>query len=166
MSASASRILAAAMLLAGLVTTGCPSAYDRAYDSETQRLEAEQQQRDEQERAAHAEASKYAAVVYFDTGSAVIKEAGYRELGWFAEKMQPFPQVSILIQGFADATGGDALNQKLSEQRAEAVAKHLSTLGIASPRLIVQGFASEFPAAPNETSKGRLDNRRVEVTVR
>jgi outer membrane protein OmpA-like peptidoglycan-associated protein len=105
-------------------------------------------------------------VVYFDTGSAVIKEAGYRELGWFAEKMQPFPQVSILIQGFADATGGDALNQKLSEQRAEAVAKHLSTLGIASPRLVVQGFASEFPAAPNETSKGRLDNRRVEVTVR
>lgn len=149
-----------------LLLLACPSAYQRTYDAETQKLEAQRQALEEQERAAHAEASRYAAVVYFDSGQAVLHEDARRELRWFVDKMRPYPEAVILVQGFADATGGDALNQRLSGERAEAVASYLAEQGIARSRLAVQGFGSDYEAAPNASAEGRRSNRRVEVTVR
>ncbi|UCE85036.1 MAG: OmpA family protein [Deltaproteobacteria bacterium] len=144
---------------------GCASAYERTYEQETQRLERQRQAREQREAMAHAEASRYAAVVYFEVGSAVIHEDGHRELRWFAEKLEPYPQAVILVQGFADATGGDGLNQELSEERASNVADVLVTQGIAASRLRVSGFASDYAAESNDTRAGRSRNRRVEVTV-
>lgn len=158
--------LAGLALLLGALATGCPSTYDRAYEEETQRLEGQERARQEERRAAVEEASRYAAVVYFEVGSAVIKEEGYRELSWFADKVRDVPEAVIQVQGFADSTGGDATNQRLSEQRAQAVARYLENQGIRPSRLVVQGFASEFAAQPNTTAAGRVNNRRVEVTVR
>jgi OOP family OmpA-OmpF porin len=80
--------------------------------------------------------------------------------------MRPYPQVLIQVQGFADSTGPDALNQNLSEERARAVARYLASEGIDNSRIVVQGFASGFAAGSNETAQGRRNNRRVEVTVR
>jgi outer membrane protein OmpA-like peptidoglycan-associated protein len=157
------RIALFAVLLSAI---GCASAYDSTYEQETQALEQQEQARQAEERAAHAEASKYAAVVYFDVGAAVIKEDGYRELRWFVEQMRPYPQAIIQVQGFADSTGGDSLNQKLSEERSANVARYLASEGIEPSRIVVQGFASEFAAKPNVTAEGRRSNRRVEVTVR
>ena len=155
-----------ALMVMFLFAFGCVSSYDKAYEEETQRLEQEEQARRAQEEAAHAEARRYAAVVYFDVGSAVIKEDGYRELRWFVQQMQPYPQAIIQVQGFADSTGGDSLNQRLSEERAASVARYLSSEGIDPSRIVTQGFASEFAAKPNVTAEGRQRNRRVEVTVR
>ncbi len=158
------------LLAAALVLGGCASAYDQAYEQETQRLEAEEQSRLGAERAQmdaeHSEASPYAAVVYFEVGSAVIKEDGYRELTWFSEQIRACPHCSILVQGFADSTGPDSTNQSLSEDRALAVTRFLQGQGIDGSRMTTSGFASEFPAASNQTGQGRRNNRRVEVTVR
>ena len=161
------RALAAIVLgMAVLIGQGCPSAYQRTYDAETRKLEAQQRAAHEQAQAEHAEASRYAAVVYFDVGSATIRPEGQRELRWFVEKMQPYPQAVILVQGFADTTGSEAGNQALSQQRAEAVAIYLSSQGIDRARLVVQGFGTESPVASNVTAQNRSRNRRVEVTVR
>jgi len=157
------RITLFAVLLCAI---GCASAYDRTYEQETQRLEQGEQAYQAQEEAAHAEARRYAAVVYFEVNSAVIKEDGYRELSWFVQQMQPHPQAIIQIQGFADSTGTETLNQALSEQRADSVARYLSSEGIDPSRIRLQGFASEFAAKPNVTAEGRQRNRRVEVTGR
>jgi outer membrane protein OmpA-like peptidoglycan-associated protein len=159
---------AATVLLAGttLLLQACPSAYQRTYNQETQRLEAQQRVQDEQAAAAHAEASRYAAVVYFAVGSAVVGTDGQRELRWFVGKMQPYPQAMILVQGFADTTGSEATNQGLSEERARAIAAYLSQQGIAPSRLVVQGYGTTSAAASNVTVKGRARNRRVEVTVK
>ncbi len=157
------RIAVFAVLLCAI---GCASAYDSAYEQETQRLEQEEQARQAEAAAALAEARRYAAVVYFDVNSAVIKEEGYRELLWFVRQMQPHPEVTIQVQGFADSTGTESLNQALSEQRTESVARYLSSEGIEPARIRTQGFASEFAAKPNVTAEGRQRNRRVEVTVR
>jgi outer membrane protein OmpA-like peptidoglycan-associated protein len=156
-----------ALLAASLVLLlGCASAYQRTYDSEMQELETHQQAVDAQEKAAHAEAQHYAAVIYFDSGSAKVPEDGERELRWFVDKMQPYPDAVVLVQGFADATGGDALNQHLSRDRADAVASYLAAQGIEARRLQVTGFGSDYEAAPNVSAKGRRSNRRVEVTVK
>ncbi len=149
-----------------LLLLGCASAYQRTYDAETQKLESHQRAVDAQEKAAHAEAQRYAAVIYFDSGSAKVPEDGERELRWFVDKLQPYPQAVVLVQGFADATGGDSLNQHLSRDRADAVANYLAAQGIAGRRLEVKGFGSDYEAAPNASAKGRRSNRRVEVTVK
>lgn len=149
-----------------LLALGCASAYDQTYQSEMDRLEGAQRARDAAERTAHEEARHYAAVVYFDVGSAVIKEEGFRELEWFVSQTRPYPKAIIEVRGFADATGGDAVNQKLSHERAENVARYLASRGIDESQIAPVGFASEFPAASNETPTGRKSNRRVEVTVR
>jgi outer membrane protein OmpA-like peptidoglycan-associated protein len=156
--------IAAVALLGALL--GCASAYQRTYDAEMQKLEEHQQVQDARDKAAHAEASRYAAVIYFDSGSSELQDDGERELRWFVEKMQPYPEARILVQGFADATGGDALNEDLSRDRANAVAGYLALHGIEGRRLEVSGFGADFEAAPNVTAKGRKSNRRVEVTVK
>ncbi|MCP5057854.1 MAG: OmpA family protein [bacterium] len=157
---------------------GCVSAYDKTFEQETQHLEeearveqeaqrAEQEARRAADQAAYDEAARYAAVVYFETGSAVIGETGYKELGWFVKQVAGAPpSTKVLVQGFADSTGGETLNQGLSETRARAVAAHLDNLGIPSSRLVIQGFSENFPAADNAASAGRKNNRRVEVTLR
>ena len=153
-----------ALFAALLLAIGCASAYDETYARETEKLEQAENTRQAEAAAAHAEARKYAAVVYFDVNSAVVKDS--REIDWFVAKMQPYPQAIIQVQGFADSTGAESLNQKLSEQRATSVAQYLSAKGIDPAQIRTEGFASEFAARPNVTAEGRQRNRRVEITVR
>ncbi len=166
MKVIAGRPAAAGLAAAFLMLQGCPSAYQRTYQQQTQRLESEQRAAQAQAEAAHAQAQKYAAVVYFDVGSAVVDQDGQRELRWFVQQMQPYPQAMIQVQGFADSTGSEATNSGLSQARALAVAAFLNSQGIAGSRTVGQGLGEQYPAASNETTKGRRNNRRVEVTVR
>ena len=154
------------IVLAALVLSGCPSAYQRTYDRDLAALQKQGQEENARQAALHAEASKYAAVIYFPVGIATIDQDGERQLNWFVDKMQPYPQANFLVQGFADSTGSEATNQQLSVARAQAVAAALSQRGIAPARMDVQGFGTASAAASNTTVQGRRDNRRVEVTVR
>ena len=153
--------IAALALLAG-----CQTAYDNAYKAETEKLEQQRSAQQAQESAAHAEASRYAAVVYFQTGSAQLSSDAITQLNWFVEKMTPYPQATFDVQGFADSTGSESTNQRLSDQRAQAVAQYLQSQGIAQTRIYAASFSTSSPAASNTTSAGRKDNRRVEITVR
>jgi len=158
---------AGAIVAAGcLVLQGCPSAYQRTYEQETQRLEMQQRAANQAAEAAHAQASKYAAVVYFAVGSAALDEDAQRQLQWFVQQMQPYPQALIQVQGFTDSTGSEATNSGLSLERATNVSSYLTAQGIAAGRITTQGFGSNYAAASNASSGGRRNNRRVEVTVR
>ena len=149
-----------------LLLLGCSSAYNRAYERETQILEESAQREQARAEARHAEAQKYAAVVYFDTGSAALSEDGMRELRWFREQMQPYPEAHLEVQGFADVTGSEATNRELSQERAANVARYLASQGIDPSHIHVIGLSSRFPAETNQSARGRSRNRRVEVTVR
>lgn len=154
------------LVCVALTAAGCPSAYQRTYDKDLAALQQQGQQQNEQQRALYAEASKYAAVVYFAVGSAVLDQDAMRQLTWFANQMQPYPQANFLVQGFADSTGMEASNQQLSVDRAQTVAQYLVGQGIAPARMNVQGFGTSSAADTNATTAGRRNNRRVEVTVR
>lgn len=160
------RTASGTLALAALLALGCPSAYQRTYDRKLEQLETQDSARRAQEEAAHAEARRYAAVVYFAPGSATIDDAGAHELRWFVRQMQPYPQAVIEVRGFTDSTGSEATNQPLAGGRAAAVASYLTGQGIAAARIVSEGYGPEFPAGSNETAKGRRTNRRVEVTVR
>jgi outer membrane protein OmpA-like peptidoglycan-associated protein len=160
------RALVAGLLGTVVLLAGCPSAYQRTYDQRMQQLESQQRADTAAAEAAHAQAQKYAAVVYFAVGSAAIDADGQREISWFVQQMQPYPQAIIDVQGFADDTGGAKTNVQLSQQRADNVAAALNAQGIAAPRIAPQGFGDQYPAASNVSARGRRNNRRVEVTVR
>jgi outer membrane protein OmpA-like peptidoglycan-associated protein len=86
-------------------------------------------------------------------------------MGSVAKVIDEYDKTAVEVSGHTDSTGGAALNQKLSEQRAKAVASFLQTQGVNSNRIFTQGFGPSQPIAGNETSNGRRANRRVEIRL-
>ena len=66
------------------------------------------------------------------------------------------------IEGHTDSTGTDAINQPLSERRAQAIVDQLVKDGIDASGLTARGYGSSRPVADNATPEGRAKNRRVE----
>ena len=97
----------------------------------------------------------------FDSGSAVIKPQMRPVLDQFAQGLSPNQRVTIV--GHTDNVGGDALNNRLSLDRASSVREYLRTQGIDPSRIMVNGRGETQPIATNDTAQGRAENRRVEV---
>ncbi len=108
--------------------------------------------------------------VYFEIGKAEIKLESYPVLDEAAKTiitvLESNPNITIEIQGHTDSQGSDATNLKLSQERADAVKNYLvNTHKIDATRLIAKGYGETKPIAPNTTSKGRAQNRRVEFVI-
>ena len=73
----------------------------------------------------------------------------------------------VEVTGYADATGGAAMNTKLSEDRAKAVVIFLQQQGgVPIRHIVAPGAMGEYGAeATNETKAGRAENRRVDVKI-
>ena len=100
--------------------------------------------------------------ILFDTGKATIKPESMVEINRIAELMKSNPGLEFEVQGHCDATGSDAVNDPLSQKRAEAIVAALVEQGIAQARLTAVGKGSHVPIASNSTDEGRAKNRRVE----
>lgn len=100
--------------------------------------------------------------ITFDVGKAVIKPESMTEINRIAQLMKDNADLKFEVQGHTDNTGNAALNQKLSEQRAQAIVAKLTEMGIAPSRLTAVGKGQSSPIADNSTDEGRAKNRRVE----
>ncbi len=103
--------------------------------------------------------------ILFDTNKAELSASAKAELQEFANKMADMEETNITIYGHTDNTGTYEVNQKVSNNRADAVEKYLKKCGIATSRMTAQGLAYDFPVADNETAEGRAQNRRVEIYI-
>jgi len=83
-----------------------------------------------------------------------------------AAVLQQYDRSTVDIIGHTDSTGGDAINQPLSERRALSVANALIRNGVMPERLYIEGRSSTQPVASNDTAQGRAQNRRVEILIR
>jgi outer membrane protein OmpA-like peptidoglycan-associated protein len=101
----------------------------------------------------------------FDVGKATLRADAREKLARLSGMVLAHAGLKLEAEGHTDATGSDALNQRLSEQRAETVRAYLEAQGIAAANLTARGFGKEMPVADNTTAKGRQQNRRVEVIV-
>jgi OOP family OmpA-OmpF porin len=102
--------------------------------------------------------------ILFDTDKATVKPESKPTLVEMAKFLTANPAVKVYIVGHTDNTGSVARNVELSQQRADAVVKALSTEhGIAAARLAAKGLASYAPVANNRDEMGRAKNRRVEL---
>ncbi|MCR4920558.1 MAG: OmpA family protein [Bacteroidaceae bacterium] len=100
--------------------------------------------------------------ITFDTGKATIKPESTGEINRITKIMTDDATIKFEVQGHCDNTGTDALNDKLSQQRAEAIVAALVANGISADRLSAAGKGSKQPIADNATDEGRAKNRRVE----
>ncbi len=103
--------------------------------------------------------------INFRSGKSVIYKSSYPILDNVADIMKMNPAYKLKIQGHTDSYGNDASNMRLSKDRAQAVKDYLVSKGVASDRLTSVGFGETRPIASNKTSRGRAQNRRVELVV-
>ncbi|QSX75724.1 OmpA family protein [Lysobacter arenosi] len=103
--------------------------------------------------------------ITFDFDKSNLKPEFYPVLDNVARTLQEYNQTIVEVAGHTDSVGSDAYNQKLSEQRADAVSGYLTSRGLNRDRFIVVGAGETHPVASNDTDSGRAQNRRVEITL-
>lgn len=103
--------------------------------------------------------------IFFATASYALLPASNAELMKLAGLLRTNATLRIEVGGHTDNVGNDAANQKLSEQRANAVRDFLIAQGIDGGRVTAKGYGETKPSATNDTEEGRALNRRTEITV-
>jgi outer membrane protein OmpA-like peptidoglycan-associated protein len=104
--------------------------------------------------------------VNFASGSASLTRGSRNTLEKAFIAFVTNPSVDVEIAGYTDNVGGVDLNNRLSLRRAQAVKTWLVNRGIEAKRMTTVGMGMRDPIAPNATSEGRAQNRRIEFHVR
>jgi len=99
--------------------------------------------------------------ILFKTGKADLLPESTAEIQKVADYMKKNPTARFEVQGHTDSQGSDAVNDPLSQKRAEAVVRALASLGVDDFNLKAVGKGSHEPVADNKTEAGRAQNRRV-----
>jgi len=104
--------------------------------------------------------------VLFDTAKYTLQPGARERLSKVAGILLGHPGLNLEVEGHTDSVGGEAYNQRLSEQRAVAVRDYLIQQGISEMNAPpAKGFGKSQPVATNDTAAGRQLNRRVELIV-
>jgi outer membrane protein OmpA-like peptidoglycan-associated protein len=103
--------------------------------------------------------------VLFDTGKYTLKQPTQVKLAKISGILLAHPGLTLQIEGHTDSVGSDEMNQRLSEQRADAVRDFLASQGVPVSSMTAKGFGKTNPIATNDTAEGRQKNRRVELVV-
>jgi outer membrane protein OmpA-like peptidoglycan-associated protein len=105
--------------------------------------------------------------IYFDHDKADVKPESAPTLAEIAKLLKADPKLSLYVVGHTDNVGTYDYNVALSDRRATAVVKELTSKhGIAAAQLKPAGIGPLAPVAPNDTEEGRAKNRRVELVKR
>lgn len=103
--------------------------------------------------------------VLFDFGKYTLKPGAREKLAKVSGIVLSHPGLKMEVEGHTDSIGSDAYNQKLSEDRANAVRSFLVSQGLNSANITARGYGKTRPVASNATDAGRQQNRRVEMVV-
>jgi outer membrane protein OmpA-like peptidoglycan-associated protein len=108
----------------------------------------------------------YARTILFDTGKASLKTESVSVFVDIIRILNEYPNSNFTVEGHTDSVGSASLNQSLSEKRANSVRDFLIKEGVSAARLTAIGYGEDRPIADNKTSKGRTENRRVEINLK
>ena len=103
--------------------------------------------------------------ILFTTGSSELSASSMQTLTDLNKVLKKYPKNRIVVQGYTDSTGSDAINNKLSTQRAKAVYDFLLGSGLKTQSITYVGYGSSNPIASNATAAGRAQNRRVVLSI-
>lgn len=100
--------------------------------------------------------------INFESGKSTLKPESMGAINNMVQLMNTHPEIKFEISGHTDSDGNDALNLKLSADRADTVKNKLVSLGITADRLTTKGYGESKPISDNTTPEGKANNRRVE----
>lgn len=104
--------------------------------------------------------------ITFDVDRSEVKPQFQQTLYNVAQTLREYESTTVDVAGHADSDGTNEYNMALSQRRADAVARVLSSNGVNPVRLVAIGFGEERPIADNATASGKAKNRRVEIKLR
>ncbi|HEY2447060.1 MAG TPA: OmpA family protein [Rhizomicrobium sp.] len=105
------------------------------------------------------------ADMLFEGGPTLVSQKGRDILDGISRSAQKFDSTQIVVNGFTDTTGTEAQNLKISQERAEAVAKALADAGLDPHRVAAKGFGDEILKIPTGANVSEPKNRRIEVRI-
>lgn len=104
--------------------------------------------------------------VIFENNSSTVSPASYADIEEVVEFMTEYPMTDVVLEGHTDDRGAAAYNEKLSLERAQAVADvMIGRYNIHVSRIKVRGYGESQPLYSNDTAEGRAKNRRVTAKV-
>lgn len=103
--------------------------------------------------------------VLFESGKATLQPGARTRMTELAGILAKYPRTTVTITGNTDSRGSVELNDRLSKERAQAVADELIANGVSPARIATRGVGFANPVATNDTPEGRQLNRRVDIVV-
>lgn len=104
--------------------------------------------------------------MYFEKGKSTLTAESQSQLKNIAAILKAYPKVNIKLGGYTDSDGDDAMNMKLSDQRAKSASFELQKLGVSAKRLASEGYGELHPVcAANDTPECKSQNRRIDIRV-
>lgn len=168
--------LIAGGFLLGIALTGCVSK-NKYVSLQGENNQLEQQVASQSEQIDRLQgAIKYTVEsdLLFAPGSWELSDEGKDIIVKMATKLAPTQERKLVVNGYTDSEPigpqlerqGVTSNEILSQKRADAVKNLLITEGGVDPNMVIAvGHGDDNPIAKNDTSKGRSQNRRVELTL-
>lgn len=103
--------------------------------------------------------------IFFELAKSSLQSDSYPELNRLVQLLTERPKMTIEISGHTDDIGSDEANNKLSQDRADAVKNYLLSKSIAPIRLLAKGYGETKPKVANDSDEHRQQNRRVEFVI-
>ena len=103
--------------------------------------------------------------VLFDFSKFTLRPPTREKLAKISGIILAHPGLKLEVEGHTDDVGSDEFNQKLSEQRSDAVRTYLMEQGLNGDLITSVGFGKTVPSVPNTNAANRQKNRRVEMVV-
>jgi outer membrane protein OmpA-like peptidoglycan-associated protein len=103
--------------------------------------------------------------VYFRTESAEIDTDSRPRIEKLAEFLKQFPEIKLLVEGFADKRGASDFNRDLGQKRALAVESELIRAGIDKQRILLHSYGESRAQSAETDLDGVMFDRRVNITL-
>ncbi len=104
-------------------------------------------------------------MIYFKRNSNALPDDAYQTLNQIADFLLNSASARISIKGYTDSTGDYSYNVSVSRFRANTIKTYLVGKGVDPANIKADGLGPENPIAPNNTARGRQQNRRVEIEL-
>lgn len=132
---------------------------------ELERIQAAQVEQTTDQNGLQAIKVTFDGGILFPTGKYTLNAGAKQSLTQFATSLINNPDTNIQVYGYTDNTGSYSVNEKLSNERADAVRTYLVNSGVAGGRISATGIPMADYIASNDTPEGRAQNRRVEIYI-
>ena len=107
----------------------------------------------------------FASGILFNTNSSSLTPEAIGNIDQLAATVKKYADTNVVVEGHTDSSGSNAINQPLSERRAQAVSNEIQGQGVDSGRVTATGYGSTQPVSDNTSASGKAANRRVEVAI-